>query len=339
MKYFLLPVILFTSLFSYAQNCNEATLSKTPGNYKEGMKGSTSGVPATELPKEKKVVAAIHNMIKQSYLPKGLEALYTGAYNGLYPDMQACEYYYAIYFMPYHCNGNTLKPDHETNTTLFIHANNPGINFTKDVVNGDVDEADKDHYGVLHKMPSQQDSLWFLGETEQAGGMGVIVKRYQWLVTYDGKLPFLYVSRKEYLDRSLFMLKKLKEKELKSNESENFPNQASRDKRINGTKKYYDEKIAIVENILKQQSTEDLKKTAIISSSSEFKGFTKEEDKYASILIKENPGYYNKKLSKGVPQLFYIEWLVDEKNPVLAQAYKDFMQSFHCSALKTLLGK
>jgi hypothetical protein len=339
MKYFLLSAILFTSLYSLAQNCNEAALPQTPGAWKEGMKGSTTGVPVAELPKEKKVVATIHNMIKQSYLPKGLEASFTGSYSGLYPDMPACQYYYGIYFMPYHCNGNIIKPDHETNTTLFIHANIPGINFTKDVVNGDVDEADKDHYGVLHKMPSQHDSLWSLGETEQAGGMGVIIKQYQWLVTYDGKLPFLYVSRKEYLDKSLYMLKKLKDKELKSNESENFPDKALRDKRINSTKKYFDERITIIENILKQQSAEDLKKTAIISAASEFKEFTKEDDKYASILVKENPGYYNKKLSKGVPQLFYIEWQVDEKNPVLAQAFKDFMRSFHFGTLKTLLGK
>ena len=75
-----LIVLFFTSHFSFSQNCDEGSLLQRAGIWSEGLKGSTSGISATDLAAEKKIVAALHAMIKSKYIPMGVEASFSGAY-------------------------------------------------------------------------------------------------------------------------------------------------------------------------------------------------------------------------------------------------------------------
>jgi hypothetical protein len=329
-----LPVICFS-----AQDCTEASLLQKPGTWKEGMKGSTTGIPADVLLKEKKVIAAIHNLMKQSYSPQGLDAVYSEAYERLDPEMLLGQYDYGLYLMPYSCVGNIAKPDEETNTSVFIKANNPEIPFSHEVIADDIDEQDKCHYGWLKKLPVQQEGAWFLGEQEQTSGMGVKVKNYQWLITYDQTLPFQYVTRKEYLGKSIDLLQKVKQRELKKIETNYAADTKSRDRIYAGMKKYFEDKLAGVEKAAQSQSSADLQQIAIVPAQGDFAGFLTEGERFAVILVKENPDYYNPKLSKGIPQLFSIVFDVDDQRPVLAQAYADVMKALDFAALKNMLGK
>jgi hypothetical protein len=330
----ILPVIGFS-----AQDCTEASLLQKPGTWKEGMKGSTTGIPADVLLKEKKVIAAIHNLMKQSYSPRGLDALYSEAYDRLIPEMSLGQYYYGLYLMPYSCVGNIAKPDEETNTSVFIKANNPEIPFSREVVGDEIDERDKAHYGWLKTTPVPQEGIWFLGEQEQSSGMGVKVKHYQWLITYDQRLPFQYVTRKEYLEKIIDLLQKVKQRELKKIETDYAADTQSRDRFYAGTKKYYEDKLSGVEKADKSLSPADLQQTAIVPAQGDFTGFLNEGERSAVILVKENPDYYNMKLSKGIPQLFSIVFEVDDQRPALAQAYADVMKALDFAALKNMLGK
>ena len=124
MKYILLSGILFTALSAFTQDCTEASLLQKTGTWKAGMKGSEGGT-AADLLKEKKVVAAIHNMVKSKYTPIGVEALFHGAYNGPYPNMPANSYNYSYSIIPlnYYCEGNSIKTSDETSTYFQIAAN------------------------------------------------------------------------------------------------------------------------------------------------------------------------------------------------------------------------
>jgi hypothetical protein len=329
-----LPAVGFS-----AQDCTEASLLQKSGTWKEGMKGSTMGIPADVLLIEKKVVAAIHNLIKQSYSPKGLDALYSGAYDRLTPDMLLGQYDYGLYLMPYSCVGNTAKPDEETNTSMFVRANNPDIPFSHEVVAEEIEEQDKAHYGWLKKMPVQKEGAWFFGEQEVTSGMGVKVKHYQWLITYDQKLPFHYVTRTEYLEKSIGLMRKVKERELKKIETDYAADPPNRDRLYAGMKKYFEDKLAGVEKAAQSQSSADLQQIAIVPAQGDFTGFLNEGERFAVILVKENSDYYNPKLSKGIPQLFSIVFEVDDQRPALAQAYADVMKALDFAALKNMLGK
>lgn len=332
-------VLFLPAIGSSAQDCTEASLLQKLGTWKEGTKGSTMGIPAKELLKEKAVIAAIHSLIKQAYSPKGVDALYSEAYDRPTPEILFSQYYYGLYLMPYSCVGNIAKPDHETNTSMFVKVNNPDIPFSHEVVVDEMDEQDKAHYGWLKKLPVQKEGVWFLGEQEQTSGMGVKVKNYQWLITYDQKLPFLYVTRKEYLEKSIDVLQKLKQQELKKIETEYAADKQSRDRFYAGTTKYFEERLSGVEKAVKSLSSADLQQTAIIPTAGNFTGFLSEGERFAVILVKKNPDYYNLNLSKGIPQLFSVVFDVDDQRPVLAQAFADVMKALDFAVLKNMLGK
>lgn len=271
--------------------------------------------------------------------PKGLDALSAGAYDRLSPETPFGQYYYGLYLMPYSCVGNVAKPDEETNTSVFIKANDPEIPFSREVIGDEIEEQDKAHYGWLKTMPIQREGAWFLGEREQSSGMGVKVKHSQWLIAYDQKLPFLYVTRKEYLEKSVGLIRKVKERELKKIETDTAADPKNRDRLYAGTKKYYEDKLSGVEKAARLLSPADLQQTAIVPAQGDFTGFLNEGERSAVILVKENPDYYNPKLSKGIPQLFSVVFEYDFNRPVLAQAYAEVMKALDYAVLKKMLGK
>ena len=70
---------MIIALLSSAQNsivtgCTEESLLQKPGTWKAGMKGSEGGT-AADLAREKKIVAAIHTMIKSKYKPMSVEGI------------------------------------------------------------------------------------------------------------------------------------------------------------------------------------------------------------------------------------------------------------------------
>src|SRR5664280_1206682 len=72
---------LYASVNAYSQDCTQASASQKPGIWKEGMKGSVSGIQPADLDRERKVVATIHLLVKSKYTPIGVEADYNGSYD------------------------------------------------------------------------------------------------------------------------------------------------------------------------------------------------------------------------------------------------------------------
>jgi len=187
-------------------------------------------------------------------------------------------------------------------------------------------------------------------------------------------VPFVYVSRKEYLEAlkaKLLLSKEINSESIKSSayirseaeqeaEKEKIIDEYSKteggrnwlkryladyktdeeklEEKIKNSNSSSDEKIILVEKCL-QMPTEELVRDAVISSSSDFQGFLEENDRYARFIVKENPDYYNTKLPSAVPQLFGIEFTVEIENPVLVRAYKDVMKALDFAVLKDMLGK
>jgi hypothetical protein len=123
MKYLIISCLLFASLRISAQDCTEASILQKPGVWKEGMKGFVSGIALADLDKERKVVAAIHILTKSKYTPMGVQADFNGSYDTPDRKIPVNIYDYNIYFLHYFCEGNVIKTDHETSTSLSISAN------------------------------------------------------------------------------------------------------------------------------------------------------------------------------------------------------------------------
>jgi len=366
MKYLLYVISVLLSLQSLAQDCVPQLLIQRPGTWNQYSQSAAGGT-AAELVKEKKVVAAIHTMIRSKYIPMGLQANYVGAYHPSYPNMSGNSYYYSITPLNFYCDGNSVKIEHETGSLLHIAANM----FDAEIY--DTAQGDRlllECFNVMHDLPIQKDGYWFFKEINISLGMGVTGKRGMWLITYDGKLPYAYVTRKEFLEKriravnalqemsasgfrdalkNLDIEKSFKEKEVKNDaakmdeymKKDYLPRKAKYEKQLANNGAIFAPAFEAIATQLKRPEAE-LSQPAIvkIDPHQTFNYlFTTDDDPFGQILIKPNPSYFNKKLPKSSPQFFMIYVTADDKDPVAAKFMGDVVKAVDFNMLKNMLGK
>lgn len=363
MKLFLI-ILLFTSHFSFSQDCDEGSLLQQPGIWSEGLKGSTSGISTTDLAAEKKIVTALHSMIKSKYIPMGVRADFGGAYESPLSTMPVNGYSYNIYPLNFYCEGRSLKTADETSTYFSIRAND----FDAEIY----DNAPDDNllgYFSMRDMPIEKDGYYYFKETDTSLGLGATGKRGLWLITYDGKLPFAYTSKKEFLLKrkqvlsdqmvqsassskdvlnNLEIEKKFKEAEFKNDPArlekymkmDYLPGKERYEKLLAENEKMYKPAFDKVEAQLKLPAAE-LNQPAIVKMDPN-DGlsylFTDDNDPFGQILIKPNPLYF-KKLARSSPQFFTVHLTYNPKDPIAKKTATDIMNAIDFAQLKNLLGK
>jgi hypothetical protein len=202
MKYILLFGALYASLNAYSQECTQASVSQKAGIWKEGMKGSVTGIAPADLEKERKVVGAIHTLVRSNYSPIGAEADFNGSYDRPYAEVPVNVYDYNIYFMHYFCKGNIIKTEDETSTILTISANRFDAKIYE---TPDENNLPAEGFYSIKKMPVEKNGNYYF-EQDAGLGLGATGKSRIWLITIDNKLPFAYVTKKEFLDKQKKML-------------------------------------------------------------------------------------------------------------------------------------
>jgi hypothetical protein len=366
MKQFLLVIGLFTSVHSFSQVCNVESLLQKQGTWKE-TSAVMSGISATELEKEKKTLAAINSMIKSRYSPIAVNALANGGYHRPESYIPVNEYIYSIRPMEYYCDGNAIKTVGETATYFHIGINN-FFDEIYDTAQGD--RALLEGFNVLSQMPRSKDGFYYFDEKDVNLGMNISGKSSAWLVTYDGKLPWSYVTRKEFLEKrkrslsvqkaeettnTIELLKNMETaKEYKETEFKNDPTSLQRFMKMDyqPSKERYQKQLAEIEtkyksiyNKIDEQlkiPAAELNENAIVKMDPK-EGllylFTTEDDPLAKILIKPNPAYFNTKLPRSVPQFFSVYIRGNHNDPVVAKAMTDLKKAIDFEKLKTMLGK
>jgi hypothetical protein len=327
MKYLLLLWALYASVNAYSQDCNPAMVGQRPGIWKEGMKGSVTGIPAADLEKEKKVVAAIHLMVKSKYTPTGVEANFNGSYDRPDTEVPVNIYDYNIYFLHYYCKGNVAKADGETSTTLFVSANRFDAKIYE---KPDENNLPPEGFYSMKKMPVEKDGNYYF-EAKVPLGFGATGKSLTWLITYDKKLPFSYVTKKEFLEKQKNMLIVAMPKAIEDANS-SYKSKTEQD---------YKKAITKIETLLKMPSAEAEKPAIVKQDPDDYLSFlsTTDADPFAKVLIKPNPAYFNSKLPRSAPQFFVVSLTGDDKEPVAAKVMNDVVKDLDFTALKSMLGK
>ncbi len=365
MKYCLFQLMFFAAFTAAAQNCNEASLLQKPGVWKESSGGS-SGITAADFAREKKNVAAIHAMIKSKYSPMGVHANFNGGYNRAEPNTSCNSYACSIIPLNFYCDGNTIKTEHETSTYFSINANI----FDSEIY--DTARGDRllaEGFNVMYNMPVEKDGYWYFKEVNTPLGFGKTGKRIMWLITYDGKLPYAYVTKKEFLEKrklALFTqmnmaaegfkgnLKNIEiEKKYKEEEYKNDPAKLNKYMKMDylQIKARYEKLLADNERSFRpafdkidaqlKMSAEELNEHAIVKDDPNDHLsylFTTAEDPFRKILIKPNPGYFNKKLARSTAQFFwvYIRW--NDQEPIATKFRNDIMKTVDFTTLKNMIG-
>ena len=327
MKYVLLLCALYASLNAYSQDCTQASVSQKPGVWKEGMKGSVTGIPAADLERERKVVAAIHLLIKSKYSPIGVEADFNGSYDRPDAEVSVNNYDYNIYFLHYYCEGNVIKTNHETSTSLSVSANRFDAKIYE---KPDENNLPGEGFYSMKKMPVEKDGNFYF--EENAGlGLGETGKSKIWLITHDNELPFSFVTRKEFLEKQKNMLIMAMPKAIEG-ANQNFRSKTEQD---------FKKALAKIETLMKMPSAESDQPAIVKQDPNDYLSFlfTTNEDAFGKVLIKPNPGYFNSKLPRSSPQFFVLNMTGDDKEPVAAKVMADVIKDLDFSALREMLGK
>lgn len=103
------------------------------------------------------------------------------------------------------------------------------------------------------------------------------------------------------------------------------------------TAKYFDDKLKIIDDILKNFGNDYLQQPAIIDNNSNFKGFATLENGGRMIVVID-PGYFNSQLPRYMPQLFVLYWQWD-KSPASQNIKKLVEENFSIDKLKAMLDK
>ena len=329
MKYLLSFMVILICLGTYAQDCDEDVLQHKPGYWKAGMKGSTYNVTATDLAKGKAVLAAIHKMIDSGYDPIGCQALYTNSFEAPNPNSGknwvAGNYNYSIYILNFLCDPASADKSKSyvsiaTATTVNISAN--VIHWLNSLYAADLPEDDLRGYLKLVKRPVLQDGFYMMSEDiEGDSEKENKIKSYKWLITYDEKLPFKYVSRKEYLG----IIKKKLEQTIKDDAD---------------NKQFYTKYMDKI-NDNQNMSELDLAQPAVCMWNDEerFEGFVKEGTKGSFIAVKPNLDYYTKNLAKSIPQFFTVVYKVAEGDRVHVENINAIEKATDFGTLRKMLGK
>ncbi|MGZ8559586.1 MAG: hypothetical protein ACXWWC_14685 [Chitinophagaceae bacterium] len=366
MKYIILFITLLLSISSIPQDCTDESLLQKPGIWKAGMKGSQGGT-TTDLAKEKKIVAAIHTMVKSKYTPMSVEGIFHGAYSPPQKNMPGNGYSYSIIPLNFYCDGNTFKTAHETSTYFQIAANYFDAEIY-DTAQGD--RISLEGFHVMYDLPIEKDGYWYFKEIDAGLGFGMKGKSRAWLLTYDGKLPFSYVSKKEFLEerkrslsaqmvmsasgfndvlRNIEIEKKYKETEFK-NEPEKLkkymkmdylPSKERYEKLLSENEKFHKPAFDKIDEQLKLPSAELSKQAIVKLDPNDHLSylFTDDNDGFGKILIKPNPGYFNAKLPRSSPQFFWVFVRWNHKEPIATKFMTDIMKAVDFATLKNMLGK
>ena len=313
--------IVVIAISSSAQDCTPELLLKKAGTWKAGPQGSINNIAATDLVKEKAVLASIQKMLNTNYKPTGCEVSYSTVFSK-YPSAGqtwlADPYHFAMIILPYLCNDKSADI---SKYTVSI-ASATSVDITANEIDGDIYAAtlptEERGYIKLKQRPQKREGVWFMGEEKSADNNEISTEI---LITYNDTLPFYYVSRKEYLQ---ILLKRL-DKAIKESPSE---------------KVAFNKYIKNVNDYLTKPEAE-LNKPAVCMWNDEerFERFVDEGTKGSFIAIKPNLDYYHKKLPKSSPQFFTIVYHMSIGEPVIDENIANIKKAVDFAALKNMLGK
>jgi hypothetical protein len=360
MKLITLFILLF-SITATAQDCSEAGILQKPGVWKETV-SSSSGIASGDLAKEKMIVATLHKMIKLKFTPKGVEANVNGGYSSPFSWMPGNDYAYSIIPRNYYCEGKGMKTVAETSTYFSIVANL----FATEIYIKQEETAD---YAYMKDIPVAKDGYWYFKPIDVSLGFGMTGKQSMWLVTYDGKLPYAYVTRKAFLEKRKLQLSKEMneaasgfqevltnieiEKGFKEKEYKNDPGKLSHymkmdylqvkeryEKLLAANKQSFAPAFAKIESQLKMPAS-DLSQPAIVKHDPHDHLsylFTDDNDPFGDILIEPNPAYF-KKLPRSSPQFLWMKIVWNDTEKVASQFTAEILEAVDFAALKSMLGK
>lgn len=308
----LLFLLVLCGITVSAQDCDKEALKSLPGKWLpqpgDEVHSGTRRPAAADAAGAKKIFSQIGKLFQEKYKPVGVDV-----YNYLTHNTSPVSstygnwYIYTISNFMFYCS-NGKKSRNSEGVSSSVHINPGGaltVNFSEMPV--------YDENGKLRSEATNTGGFYSLSPRECKGGRlpdisnGYHIvegfKDYYVWITYEGKQPFRYVSRKEFLEKQVVLLE-AQRKERKPGDSKEFlssffemPLEAYRQDLKKDS--VWLSEIAVVKN---EPITDPATKKYLFSRYT----FTTLDDPSMMVPIMPNPGYYNRSLPKWAPQFMVI---------------------------------
>jgi hypothetical protein len=304
----------------------------------------------------------VHNPLQAGYQPKGLDAAYSGSFQPAQYSHPLAYCWYTVFAERYFCEGDALVLNKFDINSIFTVA----FNYVPFLEIFDTTALDNGHgfKSLREGIPVEiRPGIWQFNDVKTSLGAGNEGLTKLWLVTYDGQLPWSFVTRREFLQQEMAgegprlkeqlasweQMKKNNEQELKSDP-------ARLSKYISGTHnpaiervqstykklmKEYDNALAKIDEQL-SKNPDELNKRAIVIKSTQNNfdyAFTDKMEPFAELLTKPNPSYFKKGLKPAIPQMITISIKYDPKNPVMVGFASEIEKMLNLDYIKSFIGK
>jgi len=375
-------IILFLLLLSVAnsfhaqQPCHDESIMAVKGKW---AKRSDANMKAGNQSQITNRIDKMQQLLQAAYPdPKGIEAGWYRSMGGYYPSLVKSSESYELnaLFKAYYCNTNLKKLllSIEAGTSFDIWANKFKWFAEKDE---NFLIENKPVYLLTKKSGELKGFPLFAGRDNSSANTGQTFSKTM-LITRQGQLPYLPVSRKQYL--LVFLRNKedwgkkqeenlskmpvrsdVEEEEFKKQQMERVVSQAqneqSREKArsnflrgyktakqrqqedINRSKEVYQRDIKAAQDYLNNTPAEELAKPAYMENTSYAGSFLKfAKEDQGMMMVQVNESYFNNKLPAYVPQFLVVYWKWNTENPSVDFA-AHIENNFNPKALQEMLDK
>lgn len=280
---------------------------------------------------------AIHKLIMEAYpIPTGADAGWGGIMvnttfadkvkfemnqNGMLNEERVktnpvSELRYNLILYPYRCGRQpneieNIFPIISGNTGMSINANNLTVLNSEILPWSDMtDEMTIEGRPIKYKMPIMTTWKGYDVLTQEGGSNAALFDTHYMLISRKGMLPYIPVTRKQYLDRAIAYVTKTYDSWIASADKIPDKDQAAESKKVyikskeDALKKYQDALEESTKNGLLESPAIVLTGLMVESLGEIFST----EAKGGRMLATENPNYFRKDLPKYVPQFFILRW-------------------------------
>ena len=363
-------------LYSFAQqSCNDEVIMNTKGSWKKtsdaNMKAGNQAQVTSRIDKMQKLLQAAYAE------PKGIEAKwYRSMINNPLLTNGPIPYQLNSLFLAYFCNTNNdnkIEAGEETGTWFYVWANH--FNWFAEYIK----------YYIIQKQPvylltPQVGEIngypLYKGIHNENSNTGIKYSRAI-IITRDGQMPFISVTKKQFLKaflnnnekrfvktldfeknravktdeqeeaekkKNLELLERVTRADKLARAKENFLRNYITDKQrkentIAKLQKMHDDDMNPARNMLADSLSPELAQPSILDFNNllEFKEFSTLK-KGGQQLVRLNPDYFDMTLPKYVPQFLVVYWRWDKNKP--AENFKDQLEAnLNFTALKEMIDK
>lgn len=338
--------LLFICLSSRSQNfikstvpCNDALMQKTPGRWiKDKDNVYAPNLNKTQVQEMLKRLENIQELVLKTYpTPVGVDAVWRpqvgdelfasqlkfskttdgGSKYALVNGIPVSYGAYSCDFFKYSCGREPYEirtgwPG-ETTTHLFVYANNLNNFFFRDQLEPALREVMCIDGRPIKMMPTVK-GMWkgYPLYSPEPGSVANIV-----LLHRDGKLPYIPVTRKQYLERCIDYIPKFYEPNLKSFEL--IPDKQQKDEMIKNYQKQKEGQLKRYKDELETTTKANLLDAPAIIPLYIFEisnnPIFSTEETGGHMMVTENPTYIRKDLPKYAPQFIVIAWNCGDWKP------------------------